>query len=237
MSSGSTDFSITRDDLIKGALRLCGVLAQGESPTTDQINEASEALNMLVKAWQVDGMPLWAIKTTAVPLTANTASYRIGIGQTVNVSKPLKVLRAWNRDLTSNVDIPLRLLTKQEYDILGNKTSPGNPVQFYYDPQNQYGDLFVYPVPTDLEQTNNQIFIVYQRPFEDFDAATDTPDFPQEWFEALKYGLASRLAGEYQLSLQVRTFLKGEAKEAKENALSFGTEEGSIFFGRDYRNY
>jgi hypothetical protein len=237
MSSGSTNFTITRDELIKGALRLCGVLAQGESPTTDQVSEASEALNMLVKAWEADGMPLWAIKTTNIPLTASTASYRIGVGQTVNTPKPLKVLQVWNRDTTSNVDIPLRILTKQEYNMLGNKTSSGNPVQVYYDPQNTYGDLYVFPVPGTTEATDNQLYIVYQRPFEDFDASTDEPDFPQEWFEALKYGLASRLAGEYQLSLQIRTFLKAEAKEAKDTALSFGTEEGSFYFQVDRRGY
>lgn len=237
MSSGSTNFSITRDQLIEGALRLCGVLAQGESPSTDQVSEAAEALNMLVKAWEADGMPLWAIKTLGIPLTASTASYRIGLTQTVDTPKPLKIIQAWNRDSTSDVDIPLRILTKQEYNQLGNKTTEGNPVQVYYDPQNTYGDLYVFPVPTATEATNNQIYIVYQRPFEDFDASTDEPDFPQEWYEALKYGLASRLAGEYQLSMQVRQFLKGEANEAKELALSFGTEEGSLYFQVDSRRW
>ena len=37
MTSGSTDFSVTRDDIIKRALRLVGALAQGETPTTDQV--------------------------------------------------------------------------------------------------------------------------------------------------------------------------------------------------------
>ena len=60
-TSGSTDYSQTRDDIIKRALRLIGVLAQGETPTADQVTEAAAALNGLVKAWQADGMPLWAI--------------------------------------------------------------------------------------------------------------------------------------------------------------------------------
>ena len=49
-TSGSTDYSQTRDDIIKRALRLIGALAQGESPTTDQVTEAAVALNGLVKA-------------------------------------------------------------------------------------------------------------------------------------------------------------------------------------------
>lgn len=66
-TSGSTDFSVTRDDIISRALRLIGAIAQGESPTTEQLNEAAIALNGLVKAWQADGMPLWALKHIQLP--------------------------------------------------------------------------------------------------------------------------------------------------------------------------
>ena len=123
MTSGTTTFSVTRDDIIKGALRKIGVVAQGESPTSDQLTEASFALNLMVKAWEADGMPLWALRTTAIPLTDGVNAYNIGTTKTVNTDKPLKVIQAWIRDTTSNVDVPMRILTKQEYSILGNKTT------------------------------------------------------------------------------------------------------------------
>jgi len=236
MTSGSTDFSITRDDIIKRALRLIGVLAQGETPTTDQVTEAAFALNGLVKAWQTDGLPLWALKTYAVPLTAGVASYRIGISQIVNTPKPLKVSQAWNHNTTSNVDIPMRILTKQEYNMLGNKTSSGNPIQIYYDPQREYGDLYLFPVPS-ASDVGNTINIVYQRPFEDFDATTDEPDFPQEWFDAITYGLACRLAPEYGVAMTDRKLLWQEMTIIKQDALNFGLEEGSLFFQRDFRSW
>lgn len=236
-TSNSTDFSVTRDDIIKRALRLIGVVAQGETPTTDQTTEAALSLNGLVKAWQADGMPLWALKTYSVPLTASTASYRIGVSQTINTPKPLKIIQAFNYDSNSNIDIPIRIITKQEYNILGNKTSAGNPIQIYYDPQNTYGDLFVFPVPTSVEAAANTIKIVYQRPFEDFDAATDTPDFPQEWYDALTYGLATRLAPEYGVPTADRKMLWQEMTLIKQDALNFGLEEGSLFFQRDVRNW
>lgn len=237
MTSGSTDFSVTRDDIIKRALRLIGVLAQGETPTADQVSEAAFALNGLVKTWQTDGMPLWAIRSYSVPLTAGTASYRIGISQTINTPKPLKVLQAWNHDTITNVDIPMRLITKQEYNILGNKTSSGNPIQVYYDPQNTYGDLYVFPVPTAQEAANNTIHIVYQRPFEDFDASTDTPDFPQEWYDAVTYGLATRLAPEYGVGSADRKMLWQEMTLIKQDALNFGLEEGSLYFSSETRGW
>lgn len=234
-TSGSTDFSVTRDDIISRALRLIGAIAQGESPTTEQLNEAAIALNGLVKAWQADGMPLWALKTYSIALTSGTSSYRIGVGEFINTPKPLRVTQAYNHDTVSNVDIPMRIITKQEYNILGNKTSSGNPIQVYYDPQNTYGDLYVFPVPTTVEATNNVINIIYQRPFEDFDSATDTPDFPSEWYDAVVFGLAVRLAPEYGLPVDQRQALRAEAKEIKDAALGMGTEEGSLYFGVERR--
>lgn len=236
-TSGSTVFNVTRDQLITSALRMIGAVAQGETPTANQISEAAEALNMMVKAWEADGMPLWGIAETSITLVAGTNKYQIGIGKTVDIPKPLKVIQAWNRDNTSKVDIPMRILTKQEYNILGNKTTSGNPIQIYYQPMLNYGDLYVFPTPATVDATNNKVYIVYQRPFEDFLVTGDNPDFPQEWLDALKYGLAARLAPEYGVPSDQRMILIREAKEIKEQALSFGTEEGSLYFQYDRRGY
>ena len=236
-TSGTTSFSVSRDDLIKGALRKIGVVAQGEVPTADQYTEAAFALNLLVKAWQVDGMPLWALRTTAIPLTTNVNSYEIGTGKTVNTDKPLKVIQAWNRNVVSNVDVPMRILTKQEYSILGNKTTSGNPIQIYYEPLRDHGVLHLFPTPSSVDATAQQIYITYQRPYEDFNISTDTPDFPQEWYMAVLYGLAVILASEYGVPIDQRQVLGREAADMKMAALSFGTEEGSIYFTRDFRQW
>jgi len=236
-TSGNANYSTTRDDIIKRALRLIGAVAQGETPTTDQITEAAIALNGLVKAWQADGMPLWALKQYAVPMTASVNSYEIGAGKTVDTPKPLKVLQAWNRDTVSNVDIPMRILTKQEYNMLGNKSSSGDPIQIYYEPLLDHGVLHLFPTPTSTDVTNAAIYIVYQRPFEDFDASTDNPDFPQEWYDAITYGLATRLAPEYGVSIADRKTLWQEMSIIKQEALNFGLEEGSMFFQRDARSW
>lgn len=236
-TSNSTDFSVSRDDIIKRALRLIGVVAQGETPTADQTTEAAFALNSLVKAWQADGMPLWALKSYNVPLTVGVSAYPIGLGKTINIPKPLKVIQAYNHNNTSNVDVPMRIVTKQEYNMLGNKTSSGNPIQIYYDPQNEYGVLNVFPVPSSVEQAANVITIHYQRPFDDFDTSTDTPDFPQEWYDAVAYGLACRLAPEYGVDSAARKMLWQEMTIIKNDALNFGLEEGSLYFGVERRGY
>jgi len=236
-TSNSTNFIVTRDDIIKGALRLCGALALGETPSASQLSEAGETLNMLVKAWQADGMALWARGEYTLPLTLDTKSYTIGTGQTVNIAKPLKITQAILHDTQTNVDIPMRIITRDEYLRLGNKSTNGQPIQIYYDPQRDTGVLYVYPPANSSAVSYKQIKFTYQKPFEDFDSATDNPDFPQEWYEALKYGLASRLAGEYGISMDDRRQLMQEAVLIKNEALGFGTEEGSFFITADIRKY
>lgn len=230
-TSGSTDFSVTRDDIIKRALRLLGVVAQGETPTADQVSEAAISLNSLVKAWQADGMPLWAIKERTVALVAGQSTYNL------TTPKPLKVFQAWNHSTTSNIDIPMRIITKQEYNILGNKTSVGNPIQIYYDPRRDVGELHLFPVPSTQDAAQAVIKLVYQAPYEDFDASTDNPDFPQEWYDAITYGLACRLAPEYGVAATERKLLWQEMTLIKQDALNFGLEEGSLFFGVERRGW
>lgn len=227
--SGSANYSVTRNDLVKGALRICGALAQGETPTADQYTEGYEALNLMIKAFIADGMQLWAIKQHSVTLTSTVNTYRIGEGQTVNIAKPLRIIQAYFHNGTTNVDVPMTLLTREEYNRLGNKTTPGNPNQFYYDPQRTYGDLYLYPTP-DGTAASGSVTIVYQKPFDDVESDSDEMDFPYEWFEALKFNLALRLAPEYGVPTEQYSMIRSLAKESKDAALNFGAEEGSFSF-------
>jgi len=231
-TSGVTTFALTRDQFLTAALRICGAVAQGDTPTAAQLTESAEALNIFVKELEADGMPLWAIKQTTITLTA-TNTYTIGIGMTVNVPKPLKIIQAFLRNTSSNIDIPVRIITREEYNRLGNKSSTGQPIQIFYEPGLTNGTLYVFPTPDSTAITNTTLIIVYQRPFEDFVASSDNPDFPQEWYNAVKFGLAHLLAPEYGLPIQERQDLAARARETRATALSFGTEEGSFYFQAD----
>ena len=230
-TSGTYDYTITRDQLIKGALRLAGVIAQGETPTASQISDASETLNLMTKAWMADGMPLWAIRTVTITPVANQNTYYY------DTPKLLKPIQAWNRQTSSQVDIPMRMISREEYNILGNKSTTGNPIQLFFNPNLDRTEIKLFPTPDSISAAQNVIYIVAQVPYQDFDSATDTPDFPQEWYEAIKYGLAVRLAGEYNIDIETRKTLVAEAAAIKQEALSFGTEENSLYFQRDWRSW
>jgi len=92
----------------------------------------------------------------------------------------------------------------------------------------------LWPVPDTYSIANRTLKLVYQRPFEDFVSGVDTADMPQFWLEAIIYGLAWRLSGEFGTPPNDRAVLAKEAEVFHTRALSFGNEEGSFYFRPDW---
>jgi len=232
-TSGSTDFTLTRAQVITGALRKLGVLASGGTPTAAQTSDGAQALNSLVKAFHADGMPLWAIQSTTFTVTSGTSTYTIGPGQTINtVYPPLKVLHAF-RTLLNETQVPMNLYTRYDFQELPtDSTVTGTPINLYYQPTltsggTASGTINLWPTPDD---STTVITLDYQRPFQDMDNDNDNFDFPAYWMQALIYNLAWSLAPEYGLPPTDRQILQKEAAYWKEEALSYGSEEGTIRF-------
>lgn len=77
-TSGSYDFSVKCQEIIKGALRLIGAIATGETPSPAELADAREALNMMVKGWQAEGIGLWLNKEVTLFLQYETSQYLLG---------------------------------------------------------------------------------------------------------------------------------------------------------------
>ena len=54
-TSGTTTFTVTRDDIIKAALRSLGVIATNESPSSEDYTNCAFALNLILKTLAADG--------------------------------------------------------------------------------------------------------------------------------------------------------------------------------------
>ncbi len=232
-TSAVTTFSMTGDQLVNSSLRKLSVLGDGQAPSVTQLAAGTEALNAMLKTFISKGMPLWATTEYDVPLTA-THDYTLGVGQTINIPAPLKVLQVILKDLTALTSRPLNVRSHYDYNLLSNQGSVGTPTTYWYEPLNQTGVLHIWPVPDTYSIANEVATIVYQRPFYDMVSGANTLDFPQWWHEAIIWGLAWRLSPEYGVPLQDRKNLGIEAQYFLEEALSFGTEEGSMYFQPDW---
>lgn len=235
--SGNANWNMTRDGIVNAAFRKIGVAVDGATVTSTQLTNAQEALNNIVFSLYAQGMPVWAMTTTSFPLVQGQVAYQVGLGigtGTLNVQAPLKIVQGWSRDNISNTDIPLNIYTQYNYNLLSTKINQGYPVHLWYQPLNQAGTMTIWPAPDSYSAANRSLWIVYQRSFDQFDAGTDTPDFPQVWLEPLIYSLAHRLSPEFGLPLAEQDKLNETASNLVANALSFGTEEGSFFIQPDW---
>ena len=230
-TSGTYSFTVTRDDIINSALRLIKAQGDRDAAVGARLANCSSALNIMVKNWVVEGLPLWAVQDVAIPMVAGQSQYLIG--PSTSQQRPLRILDAYLRDSTGN-DVSLSMLSRYDWDTLGQKNAPGIPNQIFYDPQLNNGVVTVYNVPTDATHT---MHLVIQRQFQDFNLATDNPDFPQEAYSALKYCLAEELypeLGDLQ-NVALFQFIVGKAKASKDALFAFGQEGVSITFSPSER--
>lgn len=318
-SSGSYDFTVTRNDLINTALQMSGTIGEGETGTSAQITEGALLLNMIVKLRESDGMPLWALKrgyilpfsgsssintnshvvTTYVSTTLSAASAasdttltvttitgfddgdQIGIelddgsidwttingapsGTTITITtgvtsvassgnlvyaytassdriqKPLRVLDANMKDVAGGSTWSIDVVSQSDYYRNGNRTSEGVPNQLFYDrvPSTDTaletnGTFYIYPRFTD---GNYVIEFTYHRPFMDFDASTDNPDFPQAFYLPLMLELTTFLGIKAGMTIEERREARKEAMYYLEQALATVQPEGSLFLQPDTRD-
>jgi len=232
-TSGSTTWQLDRDGLVKAAMRKIAALAKGQTPDTEDYTNGTIALNGLVAQYQVLGMHLWKRAEYSVPLVAGQISYNIGVGQAINTPFPLKIHEAILEDSASDSQIDVEILSVYDFLLLPQNSSSGSPVNITYQPFVNRGVIRVWPTPDATAAATKTLKIVYESPVEDFVTATDNPDFPKEWHNALIYGLAVLLAPEYGVPLDDRRQLQKEHDTYLQTAVDSGVEQTSMFFQID----
>lgn len=80
--SNSIDFTVTRDEIITQAYRQIGVLGEGETCNSEQLNETAPVLNMMLKTWQADGLNLFAVQRNYLFIVKEQEVYTLGLTTT-----------------------------------------------------------------------------------------------------------------------------------------------------------
>jgi hypothetical protein len=119
---------------------------------------------------------------------------------TTAAQQPLFIETASLRDFQGN-DVPLTLMTSQQYDLLPNKQAPtntGDPVAIYYD--DQLGTGYIRTDVAGASDLSKHIIATYFEPCQDFTNAADTPYFPQEWYLPLALETSKLCAPMFRVS-------------------------------------
>lgn len=171
----------------------------------------------------------------ALALTDSAAAGNLVVAYATNLIRPLRVEEARSYDFDDARDTPVRIMSRNEYFGLPSKTSTGTPNGVFYDPRggaNNSGYLYVWPV---LSSVDSAIKFTFMRPIQDFSAAGDTPDLPQEWIDTLVFNLAVVMAPEYDVAPEKFMMLQQLANQFLDDLKAWDREPESIFFGVDYQ--
>ena len=173
----------------------------------------------------INGSPSSNTVTLTAALTDDVAVNNHVYNYTSKTQRPTEIVevRRVNADGTEN---PIEIYSRQEYMSLSQKTSKGAPISIYYDPLLTNGKMWVWNACGDVQQ---YIKFTGRIMIEDFDSATDDPDFPQEWTLALCYTLARLVAPKFGRVLDPD--FKLMQSELFDSVFGFDMEDTSIFIG------
>lgn len=129
--------------------------------------------------------------TIAAALSADASSGATVYFYTSKILYPLEMISIRRKDTDSN-ETPLSTMSLMDYEEgLLKKNDSGTPTRYLYERGTTDGTLFLDYLVSD---TTEVYLLTYLRPIADFDASTDTPDYPMEWYKPLVGQLAMDIA-------------------------------------------
>jgi hypothetical protein len=131
------------------------------------------------------------------PLPSQASLGNVVYNYTTKGQRPLEIQTCVLRDVNT-CDTPIDFMTLQTYEALPTKTQPlyvSDPTAIYYEAQLGNGQLYI--DCGGAQDVTKHLHIVSLRPTQDFNNPLDNPDYPVEWFDALCWGLAKRIAPMY----------------------------------------
>ena len=182
-------------DQINRALRLLGVLAEGETPSAAMSQDALVALNQMLDSWSTEKLMIY--NTIDQVFTWPTGQIKRTLGPSgdfVGIRPILLDDSTYYRDPGTNVSFGIKMINQQQYNGIAVKTVTSTYPQVMWINM-EYPDISmtVYPKPTrDLEWH----FVSVQELSQPVVLAT-TLSFPPGYLRAFTYNLAMEMAPEF----------------------------------------
>jgi hypothetical protein len=185
----------TAGDQINRALRLLGVLAEGETPSASVSQDALMALNQMIDSWNTERLSVFCTQDQVFTWPAGEYIRTLGpSGNFVGLRPVLLDDATYYRDPGTNVSYGIKFINQQQYDGIAVKTVTSTYPQVIFVNMG-YPDvtMSIYPRPTrDLEWH----FVSVQELTKPATLVTDIL-FPPGYLRAFTYNLAMELAPEF----------------------------------------
>ncbi len=153
-----------------------------------------------IRFWTQDG-------SAGVAWAASTAYG--SVGDFTVAADTIGIQKIYSRQ--NNTDHPITLISRQKFHDISSKKETGITRVAFFDVR-LAPIIRLYP-QSEVFSPDRLLIYLRERMLEDFDTATDNPDFRSRWLRFLSYALAEDLAEENQISLDVIRHIRRKAKD------------------------
>ena len=185
----------TAGDQINRALRLLGVLAEGETPSAATSQDALVAMNQMIDSWSTERLAVFCTQDQIFTWPAGQYIRTLGpSGDFIGLRPVLLDDATYFRDPGTNVSFGIKFINQQQYNGIAVKTVTSTyPQVCFVNMGFPNVTLSIYPRPTrDLEWH----FVSVQILAEPASLSTDL-FFPPGYMRAFAYNLAMEIAPEF----------------------------------------
>ena len=198
-TSGTVTFdkNFSIDEIVEEAYERIGL----QNVSGYQLKTARRSLNILFQEWGNRGLHYWQIANNDITLVDGQAVYTMfrssadGTSDATAVFGVDDILEAVYRN-SSNVDTPLTKINRSTYQALSNKTSEGQPTQYYVQRFIDKVTITLYLTPGSSE-AGNKLNYYYVKRIQDVGDYTNATDVPYRFVPCMCSGLAFYLAQKY----------------------------------------
>ena len=181
--------------VITDALKLLGVVAGHENPTSAEQQDAFSRLNEMIDSWGLQSGSLLVQRRDVVPLTIGQQVYQVGPGLAVDLPVPV-TLEAVSYVLPGSPATEVFLAWASDVAAIATaqKTLGGlQPQTVNYSRTHAYGELWVWPVPSVAQD----LVLYWSQPLAAFPDLVTPVDLAAGYARALRYNLAVELMSEF----------------------------------------
>jgi len=185
----------TAGDQINGALRLLGVLAEGETSSAATSQDALSALNQMIDSWGTEKLSTFTTQEQIFDWLPGFVSRTLGPSGDFVGDRPVLMDDAtYFVDASTGISYGIKLINQQQYDGIAVKSVTSTfPQVMWINTNFPNIDMHIYPVPTKVLEWH---FISAAQLTQPATLSTELY-FPPGYLRAFRYNLACEIAPEF----------------------------------------
>jgi len=185
----------TAGELINGALRLIGMLAESEVPSAATSDDALAAMNQMIDSWNTERLSTFSTQDQVFSWPPGQIHRTLGPTGDFVGNRPIQLDDStYFKDPSNGISFGIKIINQQQYDGIAVKTVTSTyPQVIWLNMDYPNIDMYVYPVPTKLLEWHFISVTELDQPATLF---TDL-SFPPGYLRAFRYNLACEIAAEF----------------------------------------